>query len=64
MVDNSSQSSVLRETAEWRTLLVVLAVYGLTTLTVIRYEVLTPWLAVPFLAVLGAWHLKIGRAHV
>ena len=59
MVDNSSKSSVLREPAEWRTLLVVLAVYGLTTLTVIRYEVLTPWLAVPFLAVLGAWHLSM-----
>ena len=37
----------------------VLAVYGLTTLTVIRYEELTPLLAVPFLAVLGAWHLSM-----
>jgi fatty acid desaturase len=50
---------LLRERAEWRTLLVVFAVYGLTVLTVLRYDVLTPWLAVPFLAVLGAWHLSM-----
>ena len=59
IVDNSSKTTVLRESAEWRTLLVVVAVYGLTALTVIRYETLTPWLAVPFLAVLGAWHLSM-----
>jgi fatty acid desaturase len=28
-------------------------------LTVVRYDVLTPWLAVPMLAVLGAWHLSM-----
>ena len=59
IVDNSSKTTVLRESAEWRTLLVVVAVYGLTALTVIRFETLTPWLAVPFLAVLGAWHLSM-----
>ncbi|NBW91885.1 MAG: hypothetical protein EBR53_05440, partial [Actinobacteria bacterium] len=58
-VDNSSKTTVLRESAEWRTLLVVVAVYALTALTVIRYETLTPWLAVPFLSVLGAWHLSM-----
>lgn len=59
IVDNSSKTTVLRERAEWRTLLVVVAVYVLTALTVIRYETLTPWLAVPFLSVLGAWHLSM-----
>lgn len=59
IVDNSSKTTVLRESAEWRTLLVVVAVYALTALTVIRYETLTPWLAVPFLSVLGAWHLSM-----
>ena len=58
-LDNSSKTKVLRERAEWRTLLVVIAVYALTVLTVIRYETLTPWLAVPFLSVLGAWHLSM-----
>ena len=57
--NNSPAFRVLRERGEWRTLLVVLSVYGLTVLTVARYEVLTPWLAVPFLAVLGAWHLSM-----
>jgi fatty acid desaturase len=60
MVQNdSSTSRVLKEAGEWRTLAVVIAVYGLTVLTVVRYEVLTPWLAVPTLAVLGAWHLSM-----
>ena len=58
-VDNSPSNTLLRERAEWRTLLVVVAVYGLTVLTVLRYEVLTPWLAIPMLAVLGAWHLSM-----
>ena len=58
-LDNSSNNALLRERAEWRTLLVVLSVYGLTVLTVLRYEVLTPWLAIPMLAVLGAWHLSM-----
>ena len=57
--DDSSKNAFLRERAEWRTLLVVVAVYGLTVLTVVRYEVLTPWLAIPMLAVLGAWHLSM-----
>lgn len=54
-----SSSRVLRERGEWRTLAVVAGVYGLTVLTVVRYEVLTAWLAVPLLAVLGAWHLSM-----
>jgi fatty acid desaturase len=57
--DDSPSSALLRERAEWRTLLVVFAVYGLTVLTVVRYEVLTPWLAIPMLAVLAAWHLSM-----
>ena len=57
--NNSPSRTLLREPGEWRTLLVVLSVYGITVLTVVRYEVLTPWLAVPFLAVLGAWHLSM-----
>ena len=57
--DDLPQNTLLRERAEWRTLLVVVAVYGLTVLTVLRYEVLTPWLAIPMLAVLGAWHLSM-----
>ena len=57
--DDSSKNALLRERGEWRTLLVVLSVYGLTVLTVLRYEVLTPWLAIPMLAVLGAWHLSM-----
>jgi fatty acid desaturase len=56
---DSSTSTVLKEVGEWRTLAVIVAVYGLTVLTVVRYGVLTPWLAVPFLAVLGAWHLSM-----
>ncbi|GDX20410.1 aminotransferase [Actinomycetes bacterium] len=59
VTDNSSPSRVWSERGEWRTLLVVLSVYGLTALTVARYEVLTPWLAIPMLAVLGAWHLSM-----
>jgi fatty acid desaturase len=57
--NDSPGSALLRERAEWRTLLVVFAVYGLTVLTVLRYDVLTPWLAVPMLAILGAWHLSM-----
>ena len=57
--DDSPSSALLRERAEWRTLLVVFAVYGFTALTVMRYEVLTPWLAIPMLGVLGAWHLSM-----
>jgi len=57
--NDSSTSTVLKEVGEWRTLAVIVAVYGLTVLTVVRYSVLTPWLAVPFLAVLGAWHLSM-----
>jgi len=59
VTDNSPSNALLRERAEWRTLLVVLSVYGLTVLTVVRYDVLTVWLAVPLLAVLGAWHLSM-----
>ena len=60
MTSNDSPSNTLfREPGEWRTLLVVLSVYGLTVLTIVRYEVLTPWLAIPMLAVLGAWHLSM-----
>lgn len=33
--------------------------YGLTVLTVVRYDVLTVWLAIPLLSVLGAWHLSM-----
>ena len=58
-VDDSPSNTLLRERAEWRTLLVVAAVYGLTVFTVVRYEVLTPWLAIPMLGVLGAWHLSM-----
>lgn len=58
-LDDSPSNALLRERAEWRTLLVVFAVYGLTVLTVVRYEVLTPWLAIPMLGVLGAWHLSM-----
>ncbi len=50
---------MLHEAGEWRTLAVIVAVYGLTVLTVVRYDVLTAWLAVPLLAVLGAWHLSM-----
>ena len=50
---------MLHEAGEWKTLGVIVAVYGLTVLTVMRYDVLTPWLAIPMLAVLGAWHLSM-----
>ena len=50
---------MLHEAGEWKTLGVIVAVYGLTVLTVVRYDVLTPWLAIPMLAVLGAWHLSM-----
>ena len=55
----SSQKSVLNAGGEWRTIAVIFAVYGLTILTVMRREALTPWLAIPFLSVLGAWHLSM-----
>ena len=58
-VTDSSTTGVLHEAGEWKTLGVIVAVYGLTVLTVVRYEVLTPWLAIPMLAVLGAWHLSM-----
>jgi fatty acid desaturase len=54
-----SQKSLLNGRGEWRTLAVIVAVYGLTILTVMRREVLTPWLTIPFLSVLGAWHLSM-----
>lgn len=50
---------MLHEAGEWRTLGVIVAVYGLTVLTVVRYDVLTVWLAIPLLSVLGAWHLSM-----
>ena len=58
-VTDSSTTGVLHEAGEWKTLGVIVAVYGLTVLTVVRYDVLTVWLAVPLLAVLGAWHLSM-----
>jgi fatty acid desaturase len=54
-----SQKSALNASGEWRTIAVIVAVYGLTVLTVMRHEVLTPWLTIPFLSVLGAWHLSM-----
>lgn len=57
--NDSSTSTVLKEAGEWRTIAVIVAVYGLTALTVLRYNVLTPLLAVPMLAILGAWHLSM-----
>ena len=56
---SDSQKSLLNGRGEWRTIAVVVAVYGLTVLTVLRHEVLTPWLTIPFLSVLGAWHLSM-----
>ena len=56
---SGSQTSLLNGRGEWRTIAVVVAVYGLTVLTVLRHEVLTPWLTIPFLSVLGAWHLSL-----
>jgi len=54
-----SRKSLLNTSGEWRTIAVIVAVYGLTILTVMRHEVLTPWLTIPFLSVLGAWHLSM-----
>ena len=56
---SDSQKSLLNGRGEWRTIAVVVAVYSLTVLTVLRHEVLTPWLTIPFLSVLGAWHLSM-----
>ena len=56
---SGSQKSLLNGRGEWRTIAVVVAIYGLTVLTVLRHEVLTPWLSIPFLSVLGAWHLSM-----
>jgi hypothetical protein len=56
---SGSQNSPLNGRGEWRTIAVIVAVYGLTVLTVLRHEVLTPWLTIPFLSVLGAWHLSM-----
>jgi fatty acid desaturase len=53
------QKSLLNGRGEWRTIAVVVAIYGFTVLTVLRHEVLTPWLSIPFLSVLGAWHLSM-----
>ena len=54
-----SRKSLLNTSGEWRTIAVIIAVYGLTILAVMRHEVLTPWLTIPFLSVLGAWHLSM-----
>ena len=56
---SGSQKSLLNGRGEWRTIAVVVAIYGLMVLTVLRHEVLTPWLSIPFLSVLGAWHLSM-----
>lgn len=54
-----SSQLVLNSRGEWRTIAVIVAIYGLTILTVMRREVLTPLLTIPFLSVLGAWHLSM-----
>ena len=56
---SDSQKSLLNGRGEWCTIAVILAIYGLTVLTVLRHEVLTPWLTIPALSVLGAWHLSM-----
>ena len=56
---SDSQKSLLNGRGEWRTIAVIVAIYGLTVLTVLRHEVLTPWLTIPVLSVLGAWHLSM-----
>ena len=56
---SDSQKSLLNGRGEWRTIAVIAAIYGLTVLTVLRHEVLTPWLTIPVLSVLGAWHLSM-----
>ena len=56
---SDSQKSLLNGRGEWRTIAVIVAIYGLTVLTVLRHEVLTPWLTIPALSVLGAWHLSM-----
>jgi fatty acid desaturase len=56
---SDSQKSLLNGRGEWRTIAVIVAIYGLTVLTVLRHEVLTPWLTIPALSVFGAWHLSM-----
>ena len=56
---SGSQNSVLNGRGEWRTIAVIVAIYSLIILTVMRREVLTPWLTIPFLSLLGAWHLSM-----
>ena len=56
---SDSQKSLLNGRGEWRTIAVIVAIYGLTVLTVLRHEVLAPWLTIPVLSVLGAWHLSM-----
>lgn len=55
----SSRRLDLNSRGEWRTIAVIVAIYGLTILTVMRRDVLTPFLTIPFLSVLGAWHLSM-----
>ena len=55
----STKSSLLNSAGEWRTIAVVVAVYAGVIAVAMNYEALTPWLAIPLLAVLGAWHLSM-----
>jgi len=56
---SESRKGILNSSKEWRTVAVIVAVYGGTIATVAYHEVLTAWLAVPLLAWFGAWHLSM-----
>ena len=49
----------LNSAGEWRTLGVIVAVYAGVIAIVMNHEALTPWLVIPLLGVLGAWHLSM-----
>ena len=55
----STKFSLLNSSGEWRTIAVVVAVYVGVIAVAMNHEALTPWLAIPLLAVLGAWHLSM-----
>lgn len=52
-------SGLLNGPREWRTVALIVAVYGGTALVVAYHRTLTPWLTVPLLAWFGAWHLSM-----
>ena len=50
---------ILNSRHEWRTILIIVGIYGGTTAVVLSYGSLPTWVSVVLLAWFGAWHLSL-----